>query len=57
MDEKDKNPSYMHHKEDIIRTLDLIIHNTRSSQIVVVVVGSLSVQFALAGYQVAFEPS
>ena len=49
----------MHHKEEIIRTLDLIIHNTISSQIVVVVVvvGSLSVQFALAGYQVAFEPS
>ena len=60
---KDKHSSNMHHKEEIIKILDLIVDDVRSTQIVVVVVDlfvvvkPLCVQFALANYQISFvEP-
>ena len=60
---KKKDPSYTHHKEEIKKTLDLIVDDARSPQIVVdvvdlfVLVEPSSVHLAFVGYQIAFvEP-
>ena len=60
---KKKDPLYSHHKEEIKKTLDLIVDDARSLQVVVevvdlfIVVEPPSVHLAFVGYQIAFVES
>ena len=60
---KKKDPSYTHHIEEIKKTLDLIVDDARSPQVVVDIVDlfflvePLIVHLAFVGYQITFvEP-